>query len=63
MDANTTARTEAALNAAKPQVRPYKLSDGERPNLRVTPAVGKLCRLAHRFGGKGKQLSRSHMTM
>lgn len=57
MDANTMALTDTAVKAAKPQARPYKLSDGEGLHLLVTPSGGKLWRLAYRFGGKQKQLS------
>ncbi|RTL91730.1 DUF4102 domain-containing protein [Ancylobacter aquaticus] len=49
--------TDTAIKAAKPQERPVKLSDGEGLHLLITPAGGKLWRLAYRFGGKQKLLA------
>lgn len=49
--------TDIAIKAARPQARPYKLADGEGLHLLVTPAGGKLGRLAYRFGGLQKRLA------
>ncbi len=49
--------TDTAIKAAKPDTRPYKLSDYRGLYLYVTPAGGRLWRLKYRFGGKEKCLS------
>ena len=49
--------SDVAVRSAKPQSKPVKLSDGGGLQLLVTPAGGKLWRLAYRFDGKQKQLA------
>lgn len=49
--------TDTAVKAAKPQAKPYKLSDERGLFLLVTPAGGKWWRLKYRVGGKEKLLS------
>ena len=49
--------TDAALKAAKPKDRAYKLTDGQGLHLFVTPAGGKLWRQRYVFAGKEKLLS------
>lgn len=51
------ALSDVAVRSAKPQPRPVKLSDGGGLHLLVTPAGGRLWRLAYRFEGKQKQLA------
>ena len=46
------ALTEREIKAAKPQSKPYKMSDGGNMFLLVTPAGGRLWRWAYRFHGK-----------
>jgi hypothetical protein len=48
------ALTDAAIRAAKPADKPYKLSDAGGLYLYVAPTGGKLWRLDYRFNGKGK---------
>lgn len=49
--------TDTAIKAAKPSDRPVKLSDGGGLHLLITPAGGKLWRLAYRHAGKQKLLA------
>lgn len=49
--------TDAAIRAAKPRERPYKLSDGRGLHLLVTPTGSRLWRLQYRFGGRQKLLA------
>lgn len=49
--------TDAALRAAKPKDKSYKLSDGEGLYVEVAPSGGKWWRVKYRFGGKEKRLS------
>jgi integrase len=49
--------TAAALRAAKPQAKAYKLFDGGGLYLEVSPAGGKWWRWKYRYGGKEKRLS------
>ena len=51
------ALTDTQVRNAKPQSKPYKLSDTEGLFLFVTPAGGKLWRLKYRLAGKEKLLS------
>jgi integrase len=48
--------TEAAIRAAKPRQKPYKLSDGYGLHLLVVPAGSKLWRFRYRYGGKENML-------
>ena len=49
--------TDAAIKAAKPADKAYKLTDGQGLHLFVTPAGGKLWRQRYVFAGKEKLLS------
>lgn len=49
--------SDRQINNLKPSERPTKHSDGGGLHLLVSPAGGKLWRLAYRFGGKQKLLS------
>lgn len=49
--------TDAAIRAAKPGGKPYKLTDRAGLYLHVTPAGSKLWRLRYEFGRKEKLLS------
>jgi hypothetical protein len=49
--------TDEKVRNAKASDKPFKLSDERGMHLLVTPAGGKLWRLAYRFGGKQKLLS------
>ena len=49
--------TDAAIRAAKPADKPYKLTDRAGLYLHVTPAGSKLWRLRYEFGRKEKLLS------
>lgn len=51
------ALTDTAIKAAKPKVKPYKLSDGGGLHLLLTPSGSKLWRLQYRHGGKQKLLA------
>ncbi len=51
------ALTDTQVRNAKPQSKPYKLSDTEGLFLFVTPAGGKLWRLKYRLAGKEKLLA------
>ncbi|WP_394016689.1 Arm DNA-binding domain-containing protein [Xanthobacter pseudotagetidis] len=46
LDANTMSLSDVAVRAAKPKSKPVKLSDSGGLQLLVTPAGGKLWRLA-----------------
>ena len=48
---------DAKLRAAKPQAKPYKLTDSHRLYLLVTPSGGKLWRWNYVFGDKQKSLA------
>ena len=49
--------TDAKARNAKPQAKPYKLTDGEGMFLYVHPHGGKYWRLKYRFAGKEKVLA------
>lgn len=49
--------TEAAIKAARPSEKPYKLSDGRGLVLYVDPSGGRWWRLRYRYGDREKQLS------
>ena len=49
--------TDAAIRAARPRERPYKLTDGAGLHLYVTPAGGKLWRMRYELGGRERLLS------
>ncbi|SDO20137.1 Integrase [Filomicrobium insigne] len=49
--------TDAAIRAAKPRARPYKLSDGRGLHLLITPTGSRLWRMQYRFGGKQKLIA------
>lgn len=49
--------TDSAIRAAKPQDRPYKLTDGCGLHLHVAPAGGKWWRLRYRCNGREQMLS------
>ncbi|WP_421995998.1 tyrosine-type recombinase/integrase [Roseococcus sp.] len=49
--------SDVKIRTVKPSSRPMKLSDGGGLHLRVTPAGGKLWRLAYRHLGKQKELA------
>lgn len=49
--------TEVTARNAKPQSKPYKLTDGDGLFLLVTPAGGKYWRLKYYFNGKEKLLA------
>jgi integrase len=49
--------SEAKIRNAKPNVKPYKLADGEGLFLLVTPAGSKYWRLKYYIGGKEKLLA------
>jgi len=49
--------TAVEVKNAESREKPYKLADGGRMHLLVTPAGSKLWRLAYRFGGKEKLLA------
>ncbi len=49
--------SDVRIRGLKPQAKPFKATDGEGMHLFVTPAGGKLWRLAYRFDGKQKLLS------
>jgi hypothetical protein len=51
------ALSDAAIRAAKPTGKSYKLFDGGGLYLLITPTTGKLWRLKYRYGGKGKKLT------
>jgi hypothetical protein len=49
--------TEMKIRNAKPQAKPYKLSDGEGMFLLVHPNGGKYWRLKYRFAGRERILA------
>jgi integrase len=49
--------TEMAVKKAKPEAKPYKMSDGGGMYLEVMPNGSKYWRLKYRFGGKEKRLA------
>ncbi len=49
--------SDAACRAARPRLRPYKLTDGQGLFLLVQPNGSRLWRLAYRFAGKQKTLA------
>ncbi|ARR53419.1 integrase [Rhizorhabdus wittichii DC-6] len=49
--------TDAKIRAAKPRPKPYKLTDGSRLYLLVTPSGGKLWRWNYEFDGKQKSMA------
>ncbi len=49
--------TDAAVRAAKPRAKPYKISDGGGLHLLVQPNGSRLWRLAYRFAGKQKTIA------
>ena len=48
---------EAKVRAAKPRPKPYKLTDGNRLYLLVTPSGGKLWRWNYAYDGKQKSMA------
>ncbi len=53
----TNQLSDMAVRSAKAKDSPYKLTDGGGLHLLVTPAGGRLWRLAYRYGGKQKTLA------
>src|SRR5580658_8663913 len=51
------ALTDVKVRNAKPQAKPYKISDGEGMFLLVTPSGSKYWRFKYYFGGKEKLLA------
>ena len=49
--------TDKEIKNAKPQVKPYRLTDGGGLYLEVSPAGGKLWRWKYRYQGKEKRLA------
>ncbi len=49
--------SQFAINNAKPQDKPYLLSDGDGLHLRIHPKGGRQWRLRFRFGGKANMMS------
>jgi len=49
--------TDTAVRNAKPQAKPYKISDGSGLHLLILASGAKLWRLAYRFNGKQKTLA------
>ena len=49
--------TEAAIRAAKPRQKPYKLPDGRGLHLLIDPSGGRWWRFRYRHGGHEKMLS------
>ena len=49
--------SDTAVRNAKPETKPYKMSDGEGLFLLVTPSGGKYWRLKYFFAGKEKLLA------
>lgn len=49
--------TDINVKNARPRDKPQKMSDGDGLFLFISPAGGKLWRLAYRFNGKQKNLS------
>ncbi len=53
----TNQLSDMAVRSARAKKSPYKLTDGGGLHLLVTPAGGRLWRLAYRYGGKQKTLA------
>src|SRR6266436_5847787 len=49
--------SDAKVRNAKPNIKPYKIADGEGLFLLITPTGGKYWRLKYFFGGKEKVLA------
>ena len=49
--------TDVKVRVAKPQSRPYKLSDGRGLHLLVHPSGGRYWQVRYRFAGKEKTVS------
>jgi Arm DNA-binding domain len=49
--------SQFAINNAKPQDKPYLLSDDDGLHLRIHPKGGRQWRLRFRFGGKANMMS------
>ena len=49
--------TQKAIDAAKPNTKPYRLFDGQGLYLEISPSGAKLWRLKYRFLGKEKRLA------
>ena len=49
--------TDTQVRNLKPREKPFKISDGERMHLYVTPKGAKRWRMAYDFGGKEKLMS------
>jgi hypothetical protein len=49
--------SDAAIRAAKPRAKPFRLFDGTGLYLDVQPSGSKLWRLKYRFAGKEKRLA------
>ena len=49
--------TDTKVRAAKPRPKPYKLTDGNRLFLLVTPTGGKLWRWSYEFDSKHKGMA------
>ena len=57
MPRKVTPLTDSAIKAAKPQDKPYKLTDGQGLYLEVMPGGSKLWRLKYRYADKEKRLA------
>ncbi len=53
----TNQLSDVTVRSAKAKASPYKLTDGGGLHLFVTPAGGRLWRMAYRYGGKQKTLT------
>jgi hypothetical protein len=49
--------SDAAIRAAKPREKPFRLFDGGGLYLEIHPSGSKLWRLKYRFAGKEKRLA------
>ncbi|MEO5700455.1 MAG: Arm DNA-binding domain-containing protein, partial [Casimicrobiaceae bacterium] len=49
--------TDRAIRNAKPQTRPYRITDGAGMYLEVAPSGGKWWRLKYRIAGAEKRVS------
>src|SRR5476651_771007 len=49
--------TDVAVRTAKPQRKPYKMTDGEGMYLYIVPSGGKYWRFQYRYAGKQKMLA------
>ena len=52
--------TDIQVKNAKPKAKEYKLADGDRLYLLITPSGGNLWRFKYRFGGVEKLLPFKH---